>query len=247
MSAPRAALSWSSGKDAAMALLEARREGLADVCCLVTTVNEHFDRVAMHGTRGALLRAQAAALGLPLVEVPLPWPCPNAVYEARMVAVCTRLRAEGITHMVCGDIHLEDVRAWRAARLAEAGLAALFPLWGRESGALARAVIASGIRARAVTVDPARVPAALAGAAYDAAFLAALPPGCDPCGENGEFHTAVTDMPGFAAPLAVTPGESVTRDGFVFADLIPAAGARAFSPRAAARARRAPPRALPPS
>lgn len=206
-----------------MALLEARGQGLADVACLVTTVNAHFDRVAMHGTRATLLRAQAEALGLPLVEVPLPWPCTNDVYEARMAEACARLRAEGITHMICGDIHLEDVRAWRAARLAEAGMAALFPLWGCETGLLAREILAAGIRARVVALDPARVPERLAGSAFGAEFLAALPPGCDPCGENGEFHTAVTDMPGFAVPLAVAPGETVTRDGFVFADLVPQA------------------------
>jgi len=224
MSAPRAALSWSSGKDAAMALREVRRQGLAEVTCLLTTVNEAFDRVAMHGTRAALLRAQAEALGLPLIEVPLPWPCPNETYEARVAAACAGLRATGITHMVCGDIHLADVRAWREARLAEAGLAALFPLWGRETGALAREIVAAGIAARVVALDPARVPRRLAGERFDATFLAALPAAADPCGENGEFHTAVTGGPGFSTPLAVTAGKTVERDGFVFADLVPLAG-----------------------
>lgn len=222
MSAPKAVLSWSSGKDCAFALVEARRLGLADVVALLTTTNEAFDRVAMHGTRTALLRAQAAATGLPLIEVPLPWPCSNEDYEARMAAAMDRVAALGVRHMVFGDLYLEDVRAYREARLAPLGIEAMFPLWGRPTAALAREMVALGLDARLVTVDPRKVPASFAGRKLDLALLAELPPGVDPCGENGEFHTAVVAGPMFSAPIPVVPGEVVTRDGFVYADLIPA-------------------------
>lgn len=222
MSAPRAVLSWSLGKDCAFALVEARRLGLADVVALLTTTNEAFDRVAMHGTRTALLRAQAAAAGLPLIEVPLPWPCSNQDYEARMAAAMVEVAALGVRHMVFGDLYLEDVRAYREERLAPLGFEAIFPLWGRPTGALARDMIAAGLDARLVTVDPRKLPASFAGRKLDAALLAELPPGVDPCGENGEFHTAVVAGPMFSAPIPVVSGEVVTRDGFVFADLIPA-------------------------
>ncbi|MDP2738798.1 MAG: ATP-binding protein [Pseudorhodobacter sp.] len=222
MSAPKAVLSWSSGKDCAFALLEARRLGLADVVALLTTTNEAFDRVAMHGTRTALLRAQAAAAGLPLIEVPLPWPCSNEQYEARMVAAMARVSALGVRQMIFGDLFLEDVRAYREARLAPLGIEAIFPLWGRPTAALAQEMIASGFDARLVTVDPRKLPASFAGRKLDAALLAELPPGVDPCGENGEFHTAVVAGPMFSAPIPVVSGDVVTRDGFVYADLIPA-------------------------
>lgn len=221
MSPPRAVLSWSSGKDCAYALIEARRLGLAQVVALFSTTNEAFDRVSMHGTRNALMRAQADALGLPLIEVALPWPCSNADYEARMAAALPRIAALGADHMIFGDLFLEDVRAYREARLAGTGIAPLFPLWGRPTPALAREMIAAGLDARLVTVDPARLAPAFAGRRFDAALLADLPASVDPCGERGEFHTAVVDHPMFRAPIAVQAGETVTRDGFVYADLIP--------------------------
>ncbi|WP_233252606.1 adenine nucleotide alpha hydrolase [Maritimibacter sp. 55A14] len=221
MSAPRAALSWSSGKDCTLALMEVRRQGLAEVVTLLTTTNSQFDHVAMHGTRDRILRAQARAVGLPLLNVPLPWPCSNEAYEARMAGAVERLKAQGITHVIFGDLFLEDVRAWREARMAECGMQALFPLWGRDTGALSRQMVDDGIRAHLVTLDPARLPADLAGAAYDHAFLDALPEGVDPCGENGEFHTAVLDAPCFAAPIPARRGETESRDGFVYADLVP--------------------------
>ena len=222
MSAPKAVLSWSSGKDCAFALIEARRLGLADVVAVLTTTNEALGRVAMHGTRPTLLARQVAALGLPLIEVPLPWPCSNDDYAARMTVAMDRVRATGATAMVFGDLFLQDVRAYREAQLAPLGIAALFPLWGRPTGPLAREMIAAGIEARLVTVDPARLDAGFSGRRFDAALLADLPEGVDPCGENGEFHTAVTAGPMFSAPIPVTPGETVTRDGFVYTDLIPA-------------------------
>lgn len=222
MRPPQAILSWSSGKDCAFALHEVRRLGLAEVTGLLTTTNEAAGRVAMHGTRLSLLRAQAAALGLPLTEVPLPWPCSNAEYEARMAAATRAIRERGIRHMVFGDLFLADIRRYREERLAALGITALFPLWGRDTRVLAGEMLAAGLTAHLVTVDPARLPAAFAGRRFDADLLADLPPGTDPCGENGEFHTAVSFAPGFAAPIPVTVGETVTRDGFVYADLVPA-------------------------
>ncbi len=221
MTAPRAVLSWSSGKDCAYALVEARRQGLADVVAILTTTNEAFDRVAMHGTRNALLHLQAEALGLPMIEVPLPWPCSNAQYEARMARAMDRVTDTGATHMVFGDLFLEDVRAYREEKLRPLGIGAIFPLWGRPTDVLARQMIADGIDARLVTVDPAKLPVSFAGRRYDESLLSDLPPGIDPCGENGEFHTAVVAGPMFRAPIPVMPGEVVERDGFVYADLLP--------------------------
>lgn len=222
MDRPKAYLSWSSGKDSAYALFEARRLGLADIVGLITTTNEAFDRVAMHGTRNALLDRQIAATGLPCIKVPLPWPCSNDAYESRMAKAMDRIAAEGVRHMVFGDLYLEDIRAYRTEKLAAIGMQAIYPLWGRETGALARSMIADGLVAHLVTVDPRKLDKSFAGRRFDAALLADLPPGVDPCGENGEFHTAVVAGPMFAAPIAVQLGEVVTRDGFVYADVIPA-------------------------
>ncbi|MCR9151257.1 MAG: adenine nucleotide alpha hydrolase [Rhodobacteraceae bacterium] len=221
MTPPKAVLSWSSGKDCAFALIEARRLGLADVVAVLTTTNAAADRVAMHGTRNALLARQVAALGLPLIEVPLPWPCSNADYAARMTEAMARVRATGATDMVFGDLFLEDLRAWREAQLAPLGIGGIFPIWGRPTDALAREMIAAGIEARLVTVDPAQLDPAFCGRAFDTRLLADLPATVDPCGENGEFHTAVTAGPMFAAPIPVEVGETVTRDGFAYTDLVP--------------------------
>jgi uncharacterized protein (TIGR00290 family) len=218
---PKAVLSWSSGKDCAFALLEARKLGLADVVAILTTTNAAFDRVAMHGTRNALLAAQANALGLPLIDVPLPWPCSNEQYEALMTGAMEHVTGFGARHMVFGDLFLEDVRAYREAKLAPLGVQAIFPLWGRPTDALAQEMITAGMDARVVSLDPRHLEASFAGRKFDAGFLADLPPGVDPCGERGEFHTAVVGGPMFSAPIPVHLGEVVTRDGFVFADLIP--------------------------
>jgi uncharacterized protein (TIGR00290 family) len=220
--APRAVLSWSSGKDCAFALVEAKRLGLADVVAVLTTTNEAFDRVALHGTRNALLRRQVEALGLPLIEVPLPWPCSNEDYEARMTVAMDRVLAMDVRHMVFGDLFLEDVRAYREEKLKPLGVEAIFPLWGRPTQDLAHEMIAAGIEARLVTVDPRKLDARFAGRLFDTSLLADLPQGIDPCGERGEFHTAVLAGPMFSAPIVADVGEVVERDGFVFADLIPA-------------------------
>ncbi|MGE5184352.1 MAG: ATP-binding protein [Acidobacteriota bacterium] len=222
MARPKALVSWSSGKDAAHALAEVRRAGELDVVGLVTTVNAAFERVAMHGVRRALLARQAAACGLPLHEIELPWPCPNEAYERALAAALVRARADGVTHVVFGDLFLEDIRAYREAQLAALGLTCVFPLWGRDTRALADAMVASGLRAYLACVDPRQLDRAFAGRVFDAALLRELPPHVDPCGERGEFHTFATDGPMFAHPVAIVAGEVVERDGFVFADLLPA-------------------------
>jgi uncharacterized protein (TIGR00290 family) len=215
-------MSWSSGKDSALALHETLAAGEVEVVGLLTTVNSNVDRVAMHAVRRELLAAQAGALHLPLTSVELPWPCSNEVYEERMAAAVTAAVEDGVTAMVFGDLYLEDVRAYRQTALSGSGITPLFPLWGRDTGELAREVTAQGIRAVVTCVDPRQVPGTLCGRWYDEAFVEDLPPGADPCGENGEFHTFVAASPDFAAPLDVVVGEVVERDGFVFADVCPA-------------------------
>jgi uncharacterized protein (TIGR00290 family) len=213
-------VSWSSGKDSAWMLHVLRRERIGAPAALLTTVNEAANRVAMHGVRTDVLRAQAAAAQLPLITVSIPSPCPNEVYEERMAAACRSATADGFTHVAFGDLFLEDVRRYREARLAGTGLTPLFPLWNRPTAALAREMIAAGLEARLTCVDPRAVPAALAGRSFDATLLSDLPDGTDPCGERGEFHTCVVAGPMFSAPIATRPGVVVERDGFVFADLL---------------------------
>jgi diphthamide synthase (EF-2-diphthine--ammonia ligase) len=191
----------------------------------LTTVTETFARVSMHGVREEILHAQLAAAGLPGAFVPIPFPCPNEIYEARMAAAIAEAKSAGVTHMIFGDLFLEDVRAYREARLADAGIAGVFPLWGRPTDALARDMIASGLETRLVCVDLAALPAAFAGRSFDDALLADLPAGVDPCGERGEFHTCVTGGPMFSRAIPVEAGETVEREGYAFADLRLAAGA----------------------
>lgn len=222
MSRPRAFVSWSSGKDSAWALHQARLAGEFDIVGLLTTTNLAFDRVAMHGVREELLDAQADRLGLPLTKVPLPWPCPNETYAALMADAVARLVADGVTHMVFGDLFLEDIRAYRDKQLAGAGLTPVYPLWQSDTAALAREMIGAGLAATVVCVDPSQLDPGFAGRRIDAHFLDDLPAGVDPCGENGEFHTLVTGGPMFGRPIEVTVGETVTRDGFVYADVAPA-------------------------
>jgi uncharacterized protein (TIGR00290 family) len=216
----RVLLAWSSGKDGAFALHVLRAQGVA-VAGLLTTINEAFERVAMHAVRLSLLRAQAEGVGLPLVEVRIPSPCPNEAYEAAMGAAMAAARERGMTAVAFGDLFLEDVRRYREERLAGTGLRPLFPLWGRPTRALAEEMIALGQKAVLTCVDPRTLPSAFAGRSFDAKLLADLPASVDPCGENGEFHSFAWDGPAFVHPVPVRVGEVVPRDGFVFADLIP--------------------------
>ena len=225
--APRAWMSWSSGKDSALALHRTRRAVDVEVVGLLTTVNAEFDRVAMHGVRRALLDAQAAALGLPVHVVELPWPCPNEVYEEKMAAAVTAARNAGIEVMVFGDLFLEDVRRYREQSLDGSGLRPLFPLWGQPTDTVARELLAEGIQAIVTCVDLAQAPGELAGRRYDEMFLAELPPEVDPCGENGEFHTVVVDGPEFSSAIEVTVGVTLERDGFLFTDVIPSSSGSA--------------------
>jgi uncharacterized protein (TIGR00290 family) len=219
MPRPRAWLCWSSGKDSAWTLHVARQQGEVEIVGLLTTVTEPYDRVSMHGVRVEVLEAQAAAAGLPLESVPIPAPCPNAVYEEAMRKAIGRAKADGVSQMVFGDLYLEDIRAYRQRQLASTGIAAVFPLWQKPTGALAAEMIHGGLVAYVTCLDPARLPAELAGSRFDERFLARLPAGVDPCAENGEFHTCVTAGPMFDRPIPVEVGETVERDGFVFTDL----------------------------
>ena len=213
-------LSWSSGKDSAWALHVLRQDGKGRVAGLLTSVNEAAGRVSMHGVREEILHAQAKAAGLPLQVIRLPWPCTNDIYEERLGEAVRHAVAGGFTHVAFGDLFLEDVRAYREARLAGTGLTPIFPLWGRPTAALAREMIAGGLRARIATLDPRVMPRDVIGADFDAALLDRLPAPVDPCGERGEFHTCVTAGPMFEAPISVTNGDVVEREGFVYGDLL---------------------------
>jgi uncharacterized protein (TIGR00290 family) len=218
--AEKTLLSWSSGKDSAWALhvLRSHHPEL-EVVGLLTTLNERFERVAMHAVRLELLRAQAAATGLPLLEIGLPWPCSNEQYESIMADATAKARAAGITVMAFGDLFLEDIRQYRVQKLEGTGIRPVFPLWGQPTDQLARAMLDGGLRARLTCVDPRQLAPSFAGRDFDAAMLADLPPSVDPCGERGEFHSFAYAGPMFTTPVAIRTGEVVERDGFVFADL----------------------------
>jgi uncharacterized protein (TIGR00290 family) len=213
-------LSWSSGKDSAWALHVLRNDLRVDVAALLTTFNDAADRAAMHAVRRELVEAQAAAAGLPLWRIPLPAPCPNDIYEARMRDAVRRARDEGFTHVAFGDLFLEDVRRYREDKLAGSGLAPMFPLWGRPTPGLAREMLAGGLSAVITCVDPRQLDPRFAGRRFDAALLDDLPATVDPCGERGEFHTFCCAGPMFGRSIDVEAGIVVERDGFVFADLV---------------------------
>jgi len=219
---PKALLSWSSGKDSAWALHVLRQRNEVEVVGLVTTFNQAFGRVAMHGVRRDLVQAQADAAGLPLWPIPLPWLCSNDEYESRMRALIGKAVAAGVTAFAFGDLFLADIRAYREKQLAGTGIEPLFPIWGTvdDTPALACAMIAGGLRATLACVDPRQLSTAFAGREFDVGLLADLPPGVDPCGERGEFHTFCHAGPMFARPVRAQAGEVVERDGFVFADLL---------------------------
>lgn len=219
MPKPKALISWSSGKDSAFSLHEVRRAGEFDVVGALTTVTETFERVSIHGVRQEVLRAQCEAAGLPQLIVPIPYPCPNEIYEARMGEAVANAVRDGVTHMIFGDLFLADIRAYREHKLAGTGITPVFPLWDRPTPALAQDMIASGLEAYLATVDLNKLPAEFAGRKFDAQLLADLPEGVDPCGENGEFHTCVIAGPMFSHALPVETGERVIRDGYAYCDI----------------------------
>lgn len=221
VSKPKALIAWSSGKDSAWALHEVRREGSCDVVGALTTVTGTFTRVSIHGVREELLDAQLAAAGLPSRKVRIPNPCPNEIYEREMAAAVDRARADGVTHIIFGDLFLEDVRAYREKNLAGTGITPLFPLWGRPTAALAHEMISAGLRAHLVSVNLEKLQRAFIGREFDTSLLNDLPDAVDPCGENGEFHTFVSAGPMFTRAVDVKLGEIVERDGAAYADLLP--------------------------
>lgn len=217
-------LSWSGGKDSALALARLRADPAVEVVALLTTVTAGYDRISIHGVRRTLLHAQADALGLPVREVTLDPASSNEAYERTMADALAELRGAlpEVRRLAFGDLFLEDVRGYREALAARYGFGSLFPLWGEPTDALARTMLRVGLAARLVCVDTQALPAELAGRAFDAALLESLPAGVDPCGERGEFHTFVSDGPGFRHRIAYTVGETVLRDGrFAFCDLLP--------------------------
>lgn len=214
-------LSWSSGKDSAWVLHLLRQRGEYEITGLLTTLNSTFDRVAMHSTRRTVLEAQAEAAGLPLMSVPLPWPCSNAEYEQIMRRVCEHAVAKGVQSIGFGDLFLEDIRSYRERQLQGTGLDPIFPLWQKPTDELAREMIRGGVKAKLVCVDPSKLASEFVGREFDEELLSDLPAGVDPCGENGEFHTCVYAGPMFNQEIAVVTGERLQRDGFCYCDLAP--------------------------
>jgi len=219
---PKALIAWSSGKDSAWALHVMRLAGDFEIVGALTTMTDAFNRVSMHGVREELLRAQLDAAGLRPVIIHIPFPCPNEVYELKMMEAMAAARAAGVTHVIFGDLFLEDVRAYRERQLSGTGIAPVFPLWGRPTRTLAYDMIDAGTEAYVCTVDLKKLPASFAGHRFDRVLLEALPAGIDPCGENGEFHSFVSAGPMLSRKVAVDTGETVERDGFAYTDLLPA-------------------------
>lgn len=218
----RTLLSWSSGKDSAWALHVLRQQSDFLVVGLLTTLNQAADRVAMHGVRRQLVEAQAAAAGLPLHIVPLPWPCSNSDYESQMHKTLIDARRNGVTHVAFGDLFLEDIRAYREGLLTRSGMEPVFPLWTtpNDTPRLAQEMIDAGLRAVLTCVDPKQLDGRFVGRSFDEQLLRELPPTVDPCGERGEFHTFCCAGPMFRTPLTVRVQDTLQRDGFWFADLV---------------------------
>jgi uncharacterized protein (TIGR00290 family) len=220
---PKTLIAWSSGKDSAWALHEVRRGGGYDVVGALTTVTDSFKRVSMHGVRQELLAAQLEAAGLPEILVPIPYPCPNEMYEARMAAALADAKVSSITHIIFGDLFLQDVRSYREQKLAGTGITPVFPLWGRPTAMLAREMIDANVETYLVCVDLKQLSKDFSGRRFDHALLSELPASADPCGENGEFHSFVAAGPMFNRRIEIRVGETIERDGFAYTDLMPCA------------------------
>jgi len=219
--ASKAIFSWSTGKDSAMALFSVLKSNEFEILALLTTVSDEFRRVSMHGVREELLDQQAASAGFPIEKVHIPYPCPNNIYEQKMTNILTRYKAKGLTHAIFGDLFLEDIRKYREEKLAQVGVTPVFPLWKQDTSELAKRMLRVGFRAIITCVDPKKLDPKFAGHYFDEKFLDELPPTVDPCGENGEFHTFVFEGPIFKNRIEVVVGESIMRDGFQFADILP--------------------------
>ena len=219
---PKALIAWSSGKDSAWALHATRLAGNYDIVGALTTVTETFGRVSIHGVREELLKAQLAAAGLPATIVRIPYPCTNEIYEERMAKAMQGAITAGVTHVIFGDLFLQDIRAYRETKLKPVGVTPVFPLWDLPTDALAKDMISGCVEAYIATVDLKRLPASFAGRRFDRALLRDLPEDVDPCGENGEFHTFVAAGPMMKGRVAVSVGEVVERDGYAYADLVKA-------------------------
>lgn len=215
-------LSWSSGKDSAWSLHVLKSNPEIELCGLFTTLNETYDRVAMHGVRRVLVEAQAHAAKLPIHFIPIPNPCPNDIYEDMLGVFVQKMRSEEIECMAFGDLFLEDIRAYRENNLKGTGIEPIFPIWGMPTDELAQEMIDAGLKAHLSCVDPKALSPDFVGRAYDQELLDHLPVSVDPCGERGEFHTFASAGPMFETPIPVVPGETVTREGFVFQDFLPA-------------------------
>jgi uncharacterized protein (TIGR00290 family) len=213
-------LSWSSGKDSAWALHILRQQQNIELAGLFSTVNREFERVAMHAVRNELVHQQARSLGLPIQFIEIPYPCSDTEYAAIMQGFLTQAKEQGIEQIAFGDLFLEDVRQYREQNLAGTGITPIFPLWGIPTDELSREMVKSGLRAKVTCIDPKKLPEELSGRDYDELFLQALPDSADPCGENGEFHSFVYDGPMFQERIDIQTGKTVTRDGFVFTDLL---------------------------
>lgn len=222
MAKPKALIAWSSGKDSAWALHLVRQSGDYDIVGALTTVNDRFGRVSVHGLRNELLLAQVEAAGLEPVLVHIPYPCTNAIYEAAMAAEVAAAKNRGVTHIIFGDLFMQDIRAYREEKLAGTGVTPVFPVWLKPTDQLAEQMIDSGVEAYLTTVDLKKLPPALAGRRFDRELLRDFRPGVDPCGENGEFHSFVAAGPMLSRRIPVRVGETVERDGFAYADLVPA-------------------------
>ena len=217
----RTLLSWSSGKDIAWALYVLRQQSEIDIVGLFTTVNQEFKRVAMHAVRNELVQQQAESVGLPIQLIPIPYPCTNAKYDTIMAAFIAQVKKQGIDCIAFGDLYLEDIRKYREKNLEGTGITPIFPLWGKDTEMLSKEMVKHGLRAIVTCIDPKIMPSALAGKEYNALFLELVPASVDPCGENGEFHSFAFDGPMFKSAINIEVGETVSRDGLLFTDVLP--------------------------
>jgi uncharacterized protein (TIGR00290 family) len=214
-------LSWSSGKDSAWALHVLQQQKDVEIVGLFCTYNEKFERGAMHGVRTELIKQQAENIGLPLQLIPIPDPCSEADYKKIMSGFVAGAKSMKIEAIAFGDLYLEWIRSYRIANLEESGISAIFPLWGLDTKKLSEEMVNSGLRAKITSIDPEYLSADFAGHDYDKTFLEQIPDSVDPCGENGEFHSFVYDGPMFRSKVNVCTGDTVTRNGFIYTDILP--------------------------